>query len=75
MPRKMLTRSLVRNLALVVLELVLLSCSPDMVARWFLGVLLMVSECPLNGCKLARGRGCDGSSTGMVVFGAVVGGQ
>jgi hypothetical protein len=75
MPRKMLTRRLVRNLALVVLELVLLSCGSDMVARWILGILLMVSECSLNGCKLAHGRGCDGSSTGMVVFGAVVGGQ
>ena len=73
--REYLDRAKGQTIPPLVLELVLLSCGPDMVARWFSGVLLMVSECSLDGCKLSHGRGYDGSSTGMVVFGAVVGGQ
>jgi hypothetical protein len=57
MPRKRLTRSLVRNWARVVLELVLLSCGPDLVARWSAGVLLVVSGCWLDGDEVACERG------------------
>jgi len=62
MPRKMLTKLLVRNSALVVLEPVLLSCDMEIFVRWSSGILSMVSGCYPGGRKLAYDRVCNGSS-------------